>query len=161
MRPCQRGLSGNAQGGRIRSSEIIIPRGSVWIEERQREGEGKDESQRRRHRQTEAQTDRQTEKEQPPLNGAVFWSLSFPPSGPPARTGDLSMLRLLAGSWGELRAEAKSVGFGGGQPTLVNRLSYWAYSSWITRPSFARVCDCGQGPSPLRASVSSSTTWNS
>lgn len=112
---------------------------------------------RQRHRQT----NRQTEKEQPPLNGAVFWSLSFLPSGPPARTGDLSMLRLLAGSWGELRAEAKSVGFGGGQPTLVNRLSYWAYSSWITRPSFARVCDCGQGPSPLRASVSSSTTWNS
>lgn len=33
---------------------------------------------RQRHRQT----DRQTEKEQPPLNGAVFWSLSFPPLRP-------------------------------------------------------------------------------
>ena len=34
VRLCQRGLSRYAQGGKVRASEIVIPRGSAQVEER-------------------------------------------------------------------------------------------------------------------------------
>lgn len=96
MRRYHRGLAGNSQGAKIGSGEIIIPRDSVWVEGRQRDGEGEDGRVRARDR----------EKEQPPENEAVFEASAFLPLNPPVITPNL--LR---------RKEGRSpeVGIGGGQ----------------------------------------------